>query len=113
MRVAQFFSPGAFTAPIYGTVGNLGRDTLTGPGYANWDLSLLKATQLTERTRLQFRAEFFNVLNHTNLQTPNAVVFTSGPYAGHHRQPDRSCGSEPNRRRHHDSLHQSSDPTRS
>ena len=81
-RVAQFFSPGAFTAPIYGTVGNLGRDTLTGPGYANWDLSLLKATQLTERTRLQFRAEFFNVLNHTNLQTPNAVVFTSGPTQG-------------------------------
>ncbi len=82
MRVAQFFSPGAFTAPIYGTVGNLGRDTLTGPGYANWDLSLLKATQLTERTRLQFRAEFFNVLNHTNLQTPNAVIYTSGPTQG-------------------------------
>ena len=81
-RVAQFFSPAAFTAPIYGTVGNLSRDTLTGPGYADWDLSLLKSTLLTERTRLQFRAEFFNVLNHTNLQTPNEVVFTSGPTQG-------------------------------
>jgi len=37
---------------------------------------------MSERTRLQFRAEFFNVLNHTNLQTPNAVVYTSGPTQG-------------------------------
>jgi hypothetical protein len=81
-RAAQFFNPAAFSAPIYGTVGNLGRDTLTGPGYADWDLSLLKSTQLSDRTRLQFRAEFFNVLNHTNLQTPNAVVYTSGPTQG-------------------------------
>jgi hypothetical protein len=81
-RVAQFFSPAAFTAPAYGTIGNLGRDTLTGPGYADWDLSLLKSTVLTEKTRLQFRAEFFNVLNHTNLQTPNEVVYTSGPTQG-------------------------------
>ena len=82
VRVAQFFSPAAFSAPIYGTVGNLSRDTLAGPGYADWDLSLLKSTSLTERTRLQFRAEFFNVLNHTNLQTPNEVVFASGPTQG-------------------------------
>ena len=81
-RVAQFFSPAAFSAPIYGTVGNLSRDTLTGPGYADWDISLVKSTSLTERTRLQFRAEFFNVLNHTNLQTPNEVVFSSGPTQG-------------------------------
>jgi hypothetical protein len=81
-RVAQFFKPAAFSAPVYGTVGNLGRDTLTGPGYADWDLSLLKSSQLSERTRLQFRAEFFNVLNHTNLLTPNEVVYTSGPTQG-------------------------------
>lgn len=49
--------------------------TLTGT-------SLLKSTSLNERTHLQFRAEFFNVLNHTNLQTPNEVVFTSGPTQG-------------------------------
>ncbi|WP_158941738.1 carboxypeptidase-like regulatory domain-containing protein [Granulicella sp. S190] len=81
-RVSQFFAPTAFTAPAYGTLGDLGRDTLTGPGYADWDLSLLKSTTLTERTRLQFRAEFFNVLNHTNLQTPNEVVYTGGPTQG-------------------------------
>lgn len=81
-RVAQYFKPAAFSAPAYGTVGNVGRDTLVGPGYADWDLSLLKATRLTEQTRLQFRAEFFNILNHTNLQLPNEVVYSSGPTQG-------------------------------
>jgi hypothetical protein len=81
-RVAQFFNPNAFSAPAYGTVGNAGRDSLTGPGYADWDLSLLKDTHLTESTRLQFRAEFFNVLNHTNLSLPNEVVYTAGPTQG-------------------------------
>ncbi len=81
-RAAAFFNANAFSAPAFGTVGNLGRDTLTGPGYADWDLSLLKATQLTESTRLQFRAEFFNILNHTNLATPNEVVYSSGPTQG-------------------------------
>jgi hypothetical protein len=78
----QFYNPDAFLAPAYGTVGNLGRDTLVGPGLANVDLSLLKSTQITERIRTQFRAEFFNVLNRANFATPNPVVFTSGPTQG-------------------------------
>ena len=78
----QFFNPAAFLAPAYGTVGNLGRDTLTGPGLANFDLSLLKSSQIAEHLRAQFRAEFFNILNHTNFSTPNPVVFSSGPTQG-------------------------------
>ncbi len=78
-RAARFFDPAAFQAPAYGTAGNVGRDTLTGPGFADWDLSLVKMTQVTERTKVQFRAEFFNVLNHTSLLTPNAVIYSSGP----------------------------------
>jgi hypothetical protein len=78
----QFFNPAAFLAPAYGTVGNLGRDTLTGPGLANADVSVLKGTQINERLHAQFRVEFFNVLNHTNFATPNPVVFTSGPTQG-------------------------------
>jgi hypothetical protein len=81
-RAAQFFNPNAYSAPAFGTVGNAGRDSLTGPGYADWDLSLLKSTPLTERTHLQFRAEFFNILNHTNLQLPNEVVYSTGPTQG-------------------------------
>jgi hypothetical protein len=75
---SQWFNPAAFLAPPAnsGFYGNLGRDTLIGPGLATWDLSFLKATRLTERTNLQFRAEFFNVLNRPNFNTPNAVVFT-------------------------------------
>jgi hypothetical protein len=81
-RVAQYFNPNAFSAPAYGTVGNAGRDSLVGPGFADWDLSLLKSTVITERLRVQFRAEFFNVLNHTNLQLPNEVIFSAGPTQG-------------------------------
>jgi hypothetical protein len=81
-RVAQFFNPAAFTAPAYGTVGNAGRDLLTGPGYNDLDTSLTKVTPLGESTRLQFRAEFFNILNHTNLGTPSETVFASGPTQG-------------------------------
>jgi Carboxypeptidase regulatory-like domain len=78
-RANQFFNPAAFLAPAAGAVGNLRRDTLSGPGFANLDLSLAKSTMIRERVNLQFRAEFFNVLNHTNLMTPNSVVFSSGP----------------------------------
>ncbi|GGG82142.1 TonB-dependent receptor [Edaphobacter dinghuensis] len=78
----QFFNAAAFSAPAYGTFGNLGRDTLVGPGLANLDLSLHKSTQLGEHVHAQFRAEFFNILNHTNFATPNEVVFSSGPTQG-------------------------------
>jgi len=81
-RVAEFFNPNAFSAPAFGTVGNAPRDGLVGPGYADWDFSLLKSTQLTKTTRLQFRAEFFNLLNHTNLSLPNEVVYSAGPTQG-------------------------------
>jgi Carboxypeptidase regulatory-like domain len=74
----QWFNPAAFLMPPAnsGFYGNLGRDTLIGPGLATWDLSLLKDTHLGERSTLQFRAEFFNVLNRANFNTPNAIVFT-------------------------------------
>jgi hypothetical protein len=74
----QWFNPNAFLAPpnASGFYGNLGRDTLIGPGVATWDFSVLKDTPIREKTHLQFRAEFFNLLNHPNFNTPNAVVFT-------------------------------------
>jgi hypothetical protein len=78
-RANQFFNPDAFLAPAAGAVGNLRRDTLSGPGFANLDLSLAKSTIIRDRVHVQFRAEFFNILNHTNLMTPNPVVFSSGP----------------------------------
>jgi Carboxypeptidase regulatory-like domain len=74
----EWFNPTAFLAPPAGSgfYGDLGRDTLTGPGVATWDLSFLKNTPIHERLALQFRAELFNVLNRANFNTPNAIVFT-------------------------------------
>jgi hypothetical protein len=74
----QWFNPAAFLAPPNnsGFFGNLGRDTLPGPGLATWDFSLLKDTRIREKLNLQFRAEIFNMLNRANFNTPNAVVFT-------------------------------------
>jgi hypothetical protein len=73
----QYFNPAAFIQPAPGIYGNVSRDALTGPGLSEVDFSALKKTRLSERLNLQFRAEFFNILNHTNFLTPNPVVFTS------------------------------------
>jgi hypothetical protein len=82
----QWFNPAAFLAPPTnsGFFGNLGRDTLIGPGLATWDLAVHKDTRLRERMNLQFRAELFNLLNHANFNTPNPVTFTPNvsPTAG-------------------------------
>jgi hypothetical protein len=75
--VIQYFNPNAFMVPPSGTYGNVGRNSLVGPGLATLDFSLLKNTSLSERFKLQFRAEFFNLLNRSNFGTPNAVVFSS------------------------------------
>ena len=79
----QWFNPNAFIGPPSGGgfYGNLGRDALIGPGLATWDFSALKDTRLAERLDLQFRAEFFNLLNRANFNTPNLITFTPGPTA--------------------------------
>jgi hypothetical protein len=80
----EYFNPSAFIPPTvtvgtttYGTYGNVGRDSLVGPGLTDVDFSAVKDTHITERFNLQFRAEFFNILNHTNFLTPNEVVYSS------------------------------------
>jgi Carboxypeptidase regulatory-like domain len=74
----QWFNPNAFIAPpaTSGFYGNVGRDRYVGPGLTTWDFSVLKDTKIQERLNLQFRAEIFNLLNHTNFNTPNLIVFT-------------------------------------
>jgi TonB dependent receptor len=52
------------------TPGDLGRNTFIGPAWWNFDTSLIKDTHITERTSVQFRAEFFNVMNHSTFATP-------------------------------------------
>ena len=73
----RYFDPNAFIAPLANTYGNAPRNFLTGPGLAETDFSIVKKFQLAERFNLQFRSEFFNIFNRTNLNNPNPVVFTS------------------------------------
>lgn len=74
---SAYFNPNAFIQPLPGTYGNAGRNILSGPNLFETDLSLAKKLNINERVSLQFRAECFNLLNHTNLNTPNPVVYAS------------------------------------
>jgi len=57
------------------TYGTMGRNVLRGPGINNWDISLLKKTNITERQSIEFRAEFFNAWNHAQFSNPDATGF--------------------------------------
>jgi hypothetical protein len=70
-NTAAFVNPAAMTP---GRFGNTGRDILIGPGFENWDVSLIKNFVLKEHARLQFRAESFNVFNHPNFTGLNTTV---------------------------------------
>jgi hypothetical protein len=59
--------------------GNLRRNALVGPTYKQWDFVLYKNTAITERVKLQLRAEFFNILNHPNFSSPLLPSFLADP----------------------------------
>jgi len=78
--VNKWYDPNAYTIQPIGTEGNAGRDILTGPGVFNLDASLTKETKIpkiSEQFAVQFKAEFFNILNHENFGVPNLFVFTN------------------------------------
>jgi hypothetical protein len=59
--------------------GNMGRNSLSGPTFKQWDLALYKDTALTERLTMQLRADFFNLLNHPNFSNPVLPAFIADP----------------------------------
>ena len=61
-----YFNTCAFGIGTPGTFGNVGRNTIQGPGYEIWDFSIFKSFAIKERQQLQFRADFFNLFNHFN-----------------------------------------------
>jgi carboxypeptidase family protein len=73
---ASWFNTAAFATPAAFTFGNVGRNTVYGPGRQTLDLALQREFVITENMKLQLRAEAFNALNHTNLGTPNRFVNT-------------------------------------
>jgi hypothetical protein len=79
-----YYDPCAFALQTAGFLGNLGRNTLIGPGVANLDFSIAKTfslSMLSEGSRLEFRSELFNVANHANFALPSTALFTSGATA--------------------------------
>jgi hypothetical protein len=63
---SMWFNPACFVEMPYGTVGDAGRDSVPNPNFFNWDFSVMKNTKITERVSAQFRAEFYDILNHPN-----------------------------------------------
>jgi hypothetical protein len=75
----QWFSPAAFSNPVNGQFGSAGRNILTGPNNVGIDISLFKNIPLRERLHLQFRSEFFNLINHPNFRGLNTTYDSSNP----------------------------------
>jgi hypothetical protein len=62
--------------PLF-TYGTMGRNVLRGPGINNWSFSVFKDTPITERQRVEIRAEFFNAFNHAQFSNPDTTAFSS------------------------------------
>ncbi|MBI4483625.1 MAG: TonB-dependent receptor [Acidobacteria bacterium] len=82
----RYFDASGFALPPVGVLGNLGRNTVMGPGLASFDFSLFKNSRVGENKNLQFRAEMFNVFNRANFTIPaeaaRQVFSATGPIAG-------------------------------
>jgi hypothetical protein len=77
----NWFNSTCYTPQTYGTLGDVGRNSVVGPGLLDLDTSIIKQTKVTEKLNAEFRAEFFNILNHTNLAQPSnlGVIVSGGP----------------------------------
>jgi hypothetical protein len=72
-----YFLPGAFATETYGGFGTANRRFIIGPGFLNTDFALEKDTQIAESMSVQFRAEFFNIFNHTQFNNPTGDFSSS------------------------------------
>lgn len=72
--IKEWFNPAAFALPAPYTYGNSQRNSLFGPGIVNWDQAVYKNLTFRERFNLEFRAEFFNILNHPDFDIPASNI---------------------------------------
>jgi hypothetical protein len=72
--VNRWYDKTAFALPPNGFEGNAGRNVVIAPPLRNLDFSVLKNFPIKERVRLQFRGEFFNILNHPNFGQPDMNI---------------------------------------
>jgi hypothetical protein len=77
--ISQWFDTTCFSQPVGFVFGNtgVGQGKIYGPRYQSWDMSFGKAIHITEQYHLQFTAQFFNIFNHVNYQTPDQNVADS------------------------------------
>ena len=80
--VSEWYNPLCFNLEAPGTMGNTGRDTVRGPGFVDADIGIMKDTRIRETVSLQFRAEFFNIFNHTNLGLPTGGLGGASLFLG-------------------------------
>lgn len=73
-NITQWFNPAGFAVPAPFQFGNAGKNTMIGPGLVTIDVSVYKNTAIMERAQLQFRAEFFNIINRANFNNPAANI---------------------------------------
>ena len=82
--------------PTLATYGTLPRNFFRGPGYINFDLAFSKTTDITERVKFEFRAELFNLFNHTNFANPGVINNGNGPNNGSVTFSGGAGGNDPN-----------------
>ena len=80
--VAHWYDPCAFSLPLAGTYGNLGRNTIIGPGLVDVDAALEKNFKFNERANATLKFEMFNIFNHANFGLPGTATLTGSGAAG-------------------------------
>jgi hypothetical protein len=82
-NINAFAVPPGYDGSWGANLGDVGRNALRGPGFFQWDFSTMKNFALTESSRLQFRADLFNILNHPNFVNPDGgICLAVSPAAG-------------------------------
>jgi hypothetical protein len=75
-----FFDPSIFQPQALGTIGSAPRSVCCGPGLNNFDIAIHKNTKLSEQAHLEFRGEFFNVVNHAQFLAPDGNISDGGDF---------------------------------
>jgi hypothetical protein len=74
----NYLNPAVFSLPATGSFGNVVKGSFRGPGYFDWDAGLVRTFALKGESNFEFRAEYFDLLNHTNLSNPVSAVGSGG-----------------------------------
>jgi hypothetical protein len=83
----------AFARAPFGRAGNVAKNRYYGPGYNNWDMVMSKNTQISEKLKLEFRTEVFNIFNRTQFDQPGNLLQDQGTFGFSTQTVGRSDGT--------------------